>query len=81
MLAVEDLVPLNLLAEGAVAHVAEILGKPEQVHRINELGIKRGSEIHMVRSGSPCIVRMSGQTLCFRGSDVLSVLVRPLSSA
>ena len=80
MLAV-DLLPLNLLADGAVANVAEILGRPEQVHRINELGLKRGSEVQMLRSGSPCIVRLAGQTLCFRGSEVLSVLVKPQTPA
>ena len=72
-----ELIPLNLLDDGATAQVAEIMGGPEQVHRIKELGLKHGAELQMLRSGSPCIIRMAGQTLCFRGSELLSVLVRP----
>jgi hypothetical protein len=29
----------------------------------------------MVRQGSPCIVRLKGNTLCIRGNDLLNVLV------
>ena len=75
----EALIPLNLLASGASAHVAQIFGGPEQVQRIKELGLGRGTELQMVRSGSPCIVRVAGQTLCFRGGDLLSILVQPRS--
>jgi Fe2+ transport system protein FeoA len=64
------------MSAGEVANVAEILGRPEQVHRLQELGLRRGVLIEMVQPGSPCIIRFGGQKLCFRGDELMSVLVR-----
>ncbi len=71
-----DVIPLDRLDAGELAHVVEIMGGAEQVQRIRELGFHHGTAVQMVRSGSPCIVRISGQTLCFRANDLLSVLVQ-----
>ena len=78
---VHDVIPLSMLAAGLTAQVVEIMGGTEQVQRIKELGLRHGSELQMVRSGSPCIVRLAGQTFCFRGAEMLSVLVQPRLSA
>lgn len=72
-----ELVPLDCLQAGEVAQVVEIVGRPEQVQRIKELGLHDGVEVSVVRPGRPCILRLAGQTLCFRGSEFLNVLVRP----
>lgn len=72
-----DLIPLRYLAPGQVALVDRICGQPEAVHRLEELGLRSGTEIEMVQSGSPCIIRVAGSKLCFRDCDLLSVLVRP----
>jgi Fe2+ transport system protein FeoA len=72
-----DLVPLHFLPAGKNCRVAQIIGCPEQVQRVKELGICDGCEIEIVRSGSPCIIRTGSQTLCLRMSELLSVLVRP----
>jgi ferrous iron transport protein A len=71
------LVPLNRLRTGETALVAEVLGRADQVQRIKELGLCDGTQISMVRSGSPCIIRIGGQTLCIRANDLLNVLVEP----
>ena len=71
-----DLIPLNLLAPGQSAHVGTITGRPDQVHRLEELGLRGGATIEMVQSGSPCIIRLAGQQLCFRADELLRVLVR-----
>lgn len=71
-----DLVPLNLLSPGQMACVDQVLGQPEQVHRLQELGLRGGTTIEMVQNGSPCIVRLAGHKLCFRADELLSVLVR-----
>jgi ferrous iron transport protein A len=73
---VHDSIPLSLMSAGEVANIAEILGLPEQVHRLQELGLHRGVLIEMVQPGSPCIIRFGGQKLCFRGDEMTSVLVR-----
>jgi Fe2+ transport system protein FeoA len=74
-IAMPDLVPLHHLPNGDSARVMHILGCPEQVQRVKEMGICDGAEIEMVRSGTPCIIRAGSQTLCVRGNDLLTVLV------
>ena len=68
--------PLASLLAGQIAHVEEILGLAEHVHRLQELGLRPGVQIEMVEAGSPCIIRLGGQKLCFRADDATSVLVR-----
>ena len=70
------LIPLSLLAPGQRAEVDQITGRPDEVHRLEELGLRGGAAIEMLQSGSPCIIRLAGQKLCFRTDELLSVLVR-----
>jgi ferrous iron transport protein A len=72
----EESIPLRLLARGQFAEISELVGKPEHVHRLHELGLGTGTVIEMVQPGSPCIVRLAGHKLCFRESDVMGILVR-----
>jgi ferrous iron transport protein A len=76
-----DMVPLSMLSCGQAAVVRQIVGRLEQVRRLEELGLRGGTRLEMVRSGTPCIVRLAGTTLCFRDSEQLSVLVDPRMSA
>ncbi|HEV3136337.1 MAG TPA: FeoA family protein [Pirellulales bacterium] len=71
-----DLVPLHFLAPGQSANISQVTGRPDQVHRLEELGLRDGAAIEMVQSGSPCIIRLAGQKLCFRADELLRVLVR-----
>ena len=73
----EHLIPLSTLPRGYRAQVAEVLGGPEQVHRLRELGVCGGVDVEVVESGSPCILRLDGAKLCFRGNELVNVLVRP----
>ncbi len=70
-------IPLSQLEGGHRATITELVGNPDQVHRLKELGLQKGACLEMVRSGSPCIVRLLGHTLCIRGCELLNVLVRP----
>lgn len=70
-----QMTPLQMLPSGAVARVSELLGDRDQIHRMHELGLRRGAVIEIVHAGSPCIVRLDGSRLCFRPSDLLGVLV------
>ncbi|MDX1964089.1 MAG: FeoA domain-containing protein [Pirellulales bacterium] len=71
-----DILPLNMLQAGARADVVDVVGLPEQVRRVQELGIHTGVRIDMLQGGSPCICRLGNQTLCLRGNELLNVLVR-----
>jgi ferrous iron transport protein A len=81
MLVAENLIPLKTLGEGHRASVVEVIGRPDHVQRLRELGFRGGVELEMVRPGSPCIVRLAGHTLCIRGNEMLNVLVRPGGSS
>ena len=78
---VRNLIPLTSLQPGQVAEVYQIVGQAEQVRRLEELGLRGGMSLEMVRSGSPCIVRLEGSTLCFRDVESLQVLVLPRMTA
>jgi ferrous iron transport protein A len=69
-------IPLHLLQGGEKAVVETVYGDTCQVHRLRELGLHDGATIEMLQSGSPCIIRLGGQRLCFRGDEMTSVLVR-----
>lgn len=75
-LSVYDLIPLNLLGPGQRAAVGQVMGQAQQVRRMQELGFCDGAEVEMVRTGTPCIVRLGGKELCFRATDDLRVFVR-----
>jgi len=75
--AMHDLIPLNFLVPGQTADVGHVAGLPEQVHRLEELGLRGGAQVEMIQNGSPCIIRLAGQKLCFRADELLRVLVRP----
>jgi Fe2+ transport system protein FeoA len=73
---VDELIPLPLLSAGQCAWVDRIIGRPDEVHRLEELGLRGGAAIEMLQGGSPCIIRLGGQKLCLRSDELASVLVR-----
>lgn len=75
-----DLIPMHLMRAGQIASISQILGQPDHIHRLEELGLRGGSEVTMVRPGSPCIIRLGTQRMCFRCDDLTSVLVQPRAS-
>ena len=75
-----DLFPMHLLAAGQSADVGHVVGSPETVHRLEELGLRGGATIEMVQNGSPCIIRLAGQKLCFRAEELVHVMVRGVAS-
>ena len=76
-----ELVPLTVLRCGQVAEVGALMGPSEQVRRLEELGLRTGTRLEMIRSGVPCIIRVEGTTLCFRDDDKFSVMVRTRMTA
>jgi ferrous iron transport protein A len=76
-----DLIPIISLLPGQISEVRQLVGPPELVRRLEELGIRAGTMIEMVRAGSPCIVRVGTTKLCFRDAEKCSVLVAARMSA
>lgn len=68
-------IPLNMVQPGSVVRISQVVGGQDDVKRMAEMGLQTGTEIEMLQSGSPCIVRVGQSKLCFRQSDVLNILV------
>jgi ferrous iron transport protein A len=78
---VHELIPLRALLPGQWAEIRQVVGQAQEVRRLQELGLRDGMQLEMVRSGTPCIVRLGSSTLCFRDVEALQVLVQPRVSA
>ena len=74
--AMPDLLPLQLLPSGQRARIDQLLGRADEVHRLQELGMRVGTPIEMLQSGSTCIVKLDGTRLAFRDHEGFRVLVR-----
>lgn len=73
------LVPLELLHAGEWADVTEVTGEPSWIARLAELGIRAGSRIQLLQSGSPCLLQVDGCRLSLRGELAMQILVRPVA--
>lgn len=70
-------VPLHFLARRELAEIDQLVGHLEQVHRTNELGLRRGNRVKMPQPGSPRVVWIEkDRKLRFRDCDTFGVLVR-----
>ena len=74
---VNEWVPLQLLGAGQAGQISEVVGQPEEVQRLRELGFRNGADVQMVTPGLPCVVRLGDQRLCLRCQDGVCVLVAP----
>jgi Fe2+ transport system protein FeoA len=71
-----DTFPLQMLSVGQRARIDQLLGQPDEVHRLQELGVRVGKPVEVLQGGSTCIVKLDGSRLAFRDHDGFRVLVR-----
>ena len=76
-----EFLPITLLAAGQVAEVSQLIGPPESIRRFEELGLRTGAHIEIVRAGSPCIIRVGESRLCVREDAQVRILVAPRKTA
>jgi ferrous iron transport protein A len=74
-------IPISSLRMGEIANVSQLVGLPEHVRRLEELGLRCGARIEIVRGGTPCIIRVDGATLCIRDDERVRILVSPRKTA
>ena len=70
-----DMIPLVHMTTGTKARIGQLVGRPDEVHRLEELGLRNGTVIEMLQNGSPCIIRFDESKLCFRPNEAMGVLV------
>jgi Fe2+ transport system protein FeoA len=80
---VHDLIPLNLLSCGQMGVVDQVVGHPEQVHQLEERGLRGGTEVEVLgRNGDTCMIRLiTGATIGIRTNQGTAILVRLRASA
>lgn len=71
----EVLLPLNVLKASEEAHIAELHGDEQQIHRLAEMGLNVGAAVRMVRPGSPCLLAVEGKRLSIRLNPDVEVYV------
>lgn len=69
------LVPLDALQAGEVGFVADLDGPVSAVNRLQELGLRLGERVRMVRPGPPHIVQFGETRLCLRPESDVLVLI------
>ena len=78
MTASTQLLPLEFLRHNEQGRVVEIEGRPEDVHRLEEIGLGTGNIVRMIKAGLPCIVGVNGQRFSFRPEMTTSVYIELL---
>jgi len=71
------MIPLSALIAGESAEIHSVVGNSEQVQRLGELGLRAGRRLEMVRQGTTAIIKLEGAKLCFRGEELMRVMVLP----
>lgn len=72
---VTQVIPLEMLQAGERGCIADLDGRDEFVHRLEEMGLRPGVMIEMVRPGMPCILGVNHHRLSFRPEDSTTILV------
>lgn len=74
------ILPIHILRSNERARVVDLFGDSSTLHRLDEMGLNVGSEIQMVRPGSPCIIAMAGKRLSLRLEEGTDILVEVVSA-
>lgn len=76
-----QVIPLDLLQSSECGRVVEMVASEEWLHRLQELGLREGVTVRMVKTGEPCILAVQGHRFTFRCDPSTMILVEPLPSA
>lgn len=71
----DSLLPLDMLKAGESASIVELTGDSSQVHRLQEMGLRAGVQIRMLKPGAPCLIALDGKRLSLRLNGMLDILV------
>jgi ferrous iron transport protein A len=74
-------VPLSRLQINEVGRVCSLSGDEAIRHRVEEMGLRKGTLIRMVRVQDPQIVAIHGRRLCLRTNASLQVWVEPVEAS
>lgn len=68
-------VPLENMSTGEQGRVCTLDGSADLVVRLEEMGLREGASVRMVRAGSPCILAVNNHRFSLRFDGNATVLV------
>lgn len=74
-----QIVPLETLRAGERGRVCDLDGAPDVVHRLKEMGLREGTLVTMLQTGSPCILDINHHRLSCRLDHLVTVFVELVS--
>ena len=69
--------PLETLRSGEAGRVVGVDGQLDLVQRLQEIGLRIGATVRMLREGTPVLIAIDEQRLSFRPDARAMVLVEP----
>jgi ferrous iron transport protein A len=69
--------PIEFLPNNTNATIVEMCGRPSQVQRLEELGVRQGCKVRMVCHGEPCLICVEGRRISLRLGDSADIFVVP----
>ncbi len=72
---VTEVIPLEMLRCGEQGCICDLDGREDYIHRLEEMGLRTGVTIEMIRPGTPCILGLNHHRLSFRPEASTTILV------
>lgn len=72
-------VPFESLAENQRGRVVDVEGPDGWKHRLEEIGVREGTIVQLIKRGNPCILGIGNHRLSFRPDPGVMLLVEPMS--
>lgn len=72
---VTQVIPLDMLQSGERGCICDLDGRDEFIHRLEEMGLRAGVTVEMLRPGTPCILGLNHHRLSFRPEESATILV------
>jgi Fe2+ transport system protein FeoA len=73
--AVIEIIPLETLVEGQRGCIVDLSGPLSWKHRMEEMGLREGTFVRLVKRGQPCIIAIEDRRLSLRGDPSSLILV------
>jgi ferrous iron transport protein A len=69
--------PIEFLPRDSHGTIVEMCGRPGQVQRLEELGIRQGCKVKMLCRGEPCLICIEGRRISLRLGESAEIFVIP----
>jgi len=78
---VSEILPLEALSIGQQGRIVDFVGSDDWKHRLEEMGLREGAVVQLLRQGEPCLIGIGTQRLSLRCDPSMMVLVETILSS